>query len=562
MDGAGITIGVDIGTAAVKAVAASADGQVLARSRVGHELHATGAGAFEHVAQQAWIEGPLHALEEVMMQLRHAFGEEVVPAAVCVAAMAPSMCAVDGGGRPLSPGLLYGDYRGRRSAGSKQMGSVSPIPEDAYGFLASLVEEYPDAAGYWPAQAVANHALCGTAALDSFSALTFSPLHGEAGWDAGVLAGLGVPESKLPLVVPAGSAVGELGTEGELGTVGMNVLGRDAGQLGMHHTVVASGIVDALAEQMVVGRLDDGDVLVVLGSTLLIWARLPRWREVSGLWTVPDLFDLSGAGCLVGGASNAGGMFVDWVRRLVGMMPAGNGPTGGGERSAGKAGAGVPGEADRGGALGGAGATGSLVDITGLIGQSGQYEPGDGEHMMGASVGPAGIPVFTEVGANDQLEFWGASVGPAGIPVWAPYPRGERTPFHDPSRRATLGGLGLEHGPDAVMRAAYEASGFVIRRHIELAGCGPRRILATGGGIQVNGWLQAIADCTGLPVDVQCVPEGAALGAAFMARIACGLERSGALPAGWQQAFRRVEPDSRWVMHCSERYRKFLEMSA
>jgi xylulokinase len=320
--------------------------------------------------------------------------------------------------------------------------------------------------------------------MDSFSALAFSPLHGEAGWDAGVLAGLGVPESKLPIVAPAGSAVGELGK------VGVNVPGRDTGRLDAHPTVVASGIVDALAEQMVAGKLDDGDVLIVLGSTLLVWARLSGWREVSGLWTVPDLFDLSGGGCLVGGASNAGGIFVDWVRRLVGMMPADSVPAGG------------------------------------------------GGHMIGTSLDSASIP------------------------VWAPYPRGERTPLHDPERRAALGGLGLEHGPDAVMRAAYEASGFVVRHHIELAGCEPRRIVATGGGIQVDGWLQAIADCTGLPVDVASIPEGAALGAAFIARIACGLERSGALPAGWQQVSRRVEPDSRWVVHCSERYRRFLEMSA
>ncbi|MHB8262861.1 MAG: xylulokinase [Acidimicrobiales bacterium] len=497
IDTAGITIGVDIGTTAVKAVAAGPDGRVLARSRVSHELIVTGAGVFEHIPQQAWVEGPVLALEDVMMQLQRDFGEQAIPVAVCVAAMAPSLCAVDATGVPVSPGLLYGDYRGRIGTGSRGAASSSPIPDDAYGFLAALASTCPDAAGYWPAQAVANHALCDRAVMDSFSALAHSPLSGDSGWDTGVLASLGVPESKLPLIAPAGAAVGELG---ELAPV-----------LSSRHIVVASGTVDALAEQMAVGKLHDGDVLIVLGSTLLIWVQLSEWKEVDGLWTVPDLFDLAGSGCLAGGASNAGGMFVDWVGSLLGRRAAGNDSASGATNA------------------GGLGAVSRDVLSAEPLSGCGQSN--------------------------------GALTDPGGIPVWAPYPRGERTPLHDPERRAALSGLGLEHGPEAVMRAAFEASGFVVKRHIELAGCEPRRILVTGGGIQSDGWLQAIADCTGVPVDAVSVPEGAALGAAFMARIACGLEPPGALPAGWQQVARRVDPDGCWAGKCSERYERFLEMS-
>ena len=44
-------------------------------------------------------------------------------------------------------------------------------------------------------------------------------------------------------------------------------------------------------------------------------------------------------------------------------------------------------------------------------------------------------------------------------------------------------------------------------------------------------WVQAVADATGLPVDVVAVPEGGALGAAWLARQAAGLEPAGATAA-------------------------------
>src|SRR5581483_5022130 len=98
------------------------------------------------------------------------------------------------------------------------------------------------------------------------------------------------------------------------------------------------------------------------------------------------------------------------------------------------------------------------------------------------------------------------------------YIRGERVPLNDPDRRAQLVGVTVTQTPDAVMRAAWEASGFVVRHHIDLARQPVQRIVATGGGTRVEGWMQALADCTGLPVHAAAEPEGAALGAAFLAR--------------------------------------------
>ena len=133
------------------------------------------------------------------------------------------------------------------------------------------------------------------------------------------------------------------------------------------------------------------------------------------------------------------------------------------------------------------------------------------------------------------------------MPVWLPYVRGERTPFEDHSLRSNLYGLDIGTGAEALERAAFEASGFVVRRLLEMAGVKSRRIVASGGGSRVTAWMAAVADATGLPVDTVAVPEGAARGAAYFARMAAGLETSLADSARWAAFSRRIEPDPTWV---------------
>ena len=147
------------------------------------------------------------------------------------------------------------------------------------------------------------------------------------------------------------------------------------------------------------------------------------------------------------------------------------------------------------------------------------------------------------------------------MPVWSPYVRGERTPYHDPDRRAVLDGLDLTHDAASVRRAAYEASGFVVRQLIELGAAPASRIVATGGGTRVEPWMQAIADATGLPVQVSGVPEGAALGAAFLGRMAVGLESSPAEAARWASIERTVEPNPAWKGPMEDRYGRFLQLA-
>jgi xylulokinase len=75
--------------------------------------------------------------------------------------------------------------------------------------------------------------------------------------------------------------------------------------------------------------------------------------------------------------------------------------------------------------------------------------------------------------------------------------------------------------------------------------------------------VQAIADVTALPVDCVAVPEGGALGSAWLARIAAGLEEPTAMTEGrrWAQVGRRVEPRDAWTAASGDRYDRFLALS-
>lgn len=453
-----VTIGIDIGTTAVKAVAADEDGRVTARTRIPHQLRVPAPDRLEHDADEAWRRGPLAALGQL---------DRPDARAVAVSAMVPSLTAVDSSGRPITPGLLYGDGRGRvprrsqaRRSRAKRAAAIRPVTPNASlpptgetaEFLRWTAGEAPDAAGYWPAPAVANYALAGDAVIDFASAYTTLPLFDGTGWSEQVCRGCGVTVDRMPRVEAPGVTAGQV---------------RDS------DSALAVGAIDALCEQLVAGTEQDGDVLVLCGTTLIVWATISNARTVPGLWTIPHI---AAGKSQIGGPSNAGGLFLGWVDRLLGP--------------------GDPSDAD-----------------------------------------------------------------PRRVPVWSPYVRGERSPYHDPDRRAVLDGLDLTHDAAAVRRAAYEASAFVVRQLVERSGVAVARILAAGGGTRVEPWMQAIADATGWPVQVSGVAEGAALGAAFLARMAVGLESSMTDAARWARVERVVEPDPAWTGAVNDRYHRFLELA-
>ncbi len=216
-------------------------------------------------------------------------------AGVNVAAMVPSLCPVDRDGVPIGPGLLYGDERakgGVRGLDPSQDGELVRM-------LTWMAAAHPEAAGYWPAQAVGNAALCGAGVIDSVTAMTTLPLFDFTGWDPAVCAGAGVRADQLPGIRSGAAPAGTIGPD-----LGPALAG----------AVVGGGTIDAFGEQLVAGADEVGDVLLIMGATLIVWACVADWVEAPGLWTVPHT---APGKVLVGGPSNAGGILKDWAATVL-----------------------------------------------------------------------------------------------------------------------------------------------------------------------------------------------------------------------------------------------------
>jgi xylulokinase len=85
-------------------------------------------------------------------------------------------------------------------------------------------------------------------------------------------------------------------------------------------------------------------------------------------------------------------------------------------------------------------------------------------------------------------------------------------------------------------------------------------LIVGGGGIQSAPWIQAIADSVGIPVLVQDSPFGAAMGAAFLARMAIGLEDSLESAGRWFRVEKTVEPAEDWREAIDSRYGRYRQL--
>ena len=153
-----------------------------------------------------------------------------------------------------------------------------------------------------------------------------------------------------------------------------------------------------------------------------------------------------------------------------------------------------------------------------------------------------------------------AAVEPGDVPLWWPWVKGERVPLHDRSLRVALAGADISQGPEALRRAAFEATGFAVRHIVELAeasGTSPQRFVLSGGGVRNRDWLQAIADVLGVPVVPVAFPDGAALGSAFLARMALGAESSLDDATRWAKWSPPVGPRPAWASAAHERYERW-----
>lgn len=169
----------------------------------------------------------------------------------------------------------------------------------------------------------------------------------------------------------------------------------------------------------------------------------------------------------------------------------------------------------------------------------------------------------------DALEHH-AAAAPAGAQgvMTLPFFNGERSP-NLPTGKACIMGLDENnYSRENLLRSAMESTVYGLRLGLDALraqGCAVESLRLTGGGAGSATWRQMVADIFNVPVSMQTVDEGAALGAALQAAWMSQGARGGAVAlqqlVDAQLALdpaRSCEPRAESVAAYDEHYRSYL----
>lgn len=130
-------------------------------------------------------------------------------------------------------------------------------------------------------------------------------------------------------------------------------------------------------------------------------------------------------------------------------------------------------------------------------------------------------------GVAEALDVLLAETRSAAPLLFLPYLQGERVPFWDANLRGAFVGLNRQHRAVDLVWAVMEGVAFLNRTVLERAEAGAglraREIRIGGGGAASTAWCQVKADILDRPVVAPAVDEPGLLGAAVVARTACGV---------------------------------------
>lgn len=309
-------VGVDIGTSSSKGVLVGTDGAVIATATREHRVERPAPGQVEMDAGIWWDEFAEICRE--LLAAPSARGAEVL--AVGVSGMGPCVLLTDEAGTPLRPTILYGvdtratvqiarltDTLGGADAIRERCGSS--LSTQAVGpKLAWIADEEPAVAAaarrlFMPASWL-GFKLTGAYYLDHHSASQCTPMHDAAALDwyhpwADPIAG----SIELPPLRWPGEVVGAVTTSA-------------AAETGLPEGVpVIAGTIDAWSEALSVGAQNDGDLMLMYGTTMFLVNTVPEPVTSPTLWGTVGA--LPGRHNLAGGMATSGAI-TGWLRDLFG----------------------------------------------------------------------------------------------------------------------------------------------------------------------------------------------------------------------------------------------------
>ena len=174
-------------------------------------------------------------------------------------------------------------------------------------------------------------------------------------------------------------------------------------------------------------------------------------------------------------------------------------------------------------------------------------------HMMGVMLSAGGSLQWLRDALAPGQSFEELIEGTRDIPpgsenlLFLPYLAGERTPHSDPLARGAFVGLTVRHDLRHLTLSVLEGVAFGLRDSLDLmVGSGlpwPAEIRASGGGAASLRWLQILADVLESRIVTTQTHEGAAYGAATLAAVGAGWEKTAPSACDrWVTITRSVEP--------------------
>jgi xylulokinase len=308
-------IGVDIGTSSTKGVLVTLDGNVLASSARGHDVARPRPGWAEMDAA-LWWEDYVAVAGELARQAR-ALDLEVD--ALGVSGMGPCVLVTDTNGATSLPAILYGiDSRAgaqierlNRELGEAEIAARcgSSLSSQAVGpKLMWIADHHPEVATrpgrlFMPSSWLV-YRLSGEYVLDYHSASQCAPLfdldghHWYEPWAAEVAPWVELPPLRWP-----GEPAGRLSEP-------------VAAELGLRAGIpLITGSIDAWLEAVSANAYNDGDLMLMYGTTMFLVATARRRLGGPGMWGTLGV--LPGQFSLAGGMATSGAVTA-WLRELSG----------------------------------------------------------------------------------------------------------------------------------------------------------------------------------------------------------------------------------------------------
>ncbi|HEX2973288.1 MAG TPA: FGGY family carbohydrate kinase, partial [Tepidisphaeraceae bacterium] len=513
-----IYLGVDIGTTAVKVLAMSAEGQVLALASREYQYQTPRPGWVEQDAEDWWrlvCEG----VREVTAQV------EGTVAALALSTQGDTVVPLDADGRALAPAITWMDTRSlpqvARLVSEEQLWhritGASPAPFAAMSSLLWWREERPEvfeqAARFALVADLVIERLTGAAVCDAPNASRTMLYDIEKRrWAPELVERVGVSEERLPRVAESGTVVGTVRPE-------------VAEELGLSpQTQAVLGGHDQTCAAVGCGVVAPGSLLLSCGTAWVALAATegPVWDEQRAL----HAYCHAVPGGYVSLGAFAGGNLLRWFRDEFWRDSLTEGPD-----------------------------TIRPAVRNGSDHLSGERNP---QSTAGRMVsGPSNDRTYDAI-TTEAAQAWSEGRPPL---VFLPHFYGASGPVACPQARGAWLGLTLSHTRGdmalALLQGVARQAAWCVE-NLERQGGQVEQVRMIGGGARSRFWTQLVADAIQKPVALPAVREAAAFGAALIAATAAGEFRSLQEAAGTVEIVGEVRPEREADPAAGERVRKLM----